>query len=183
MMTDNSYRIIVKGRNFYRYFTEWHHQNQLHRSHTVAVSFGFPSILFQVFYRELVGFPGGSDSKESLCNVGGLGSIPGLGRSPGRGMATLFSVLTLENPQGQMSLAGYSPWGLKEMDTTEWLSIHAWRIDSFCNITSGTLQKKNHGCNMTLRFGLFITKKHINQLDGVQRKARKTNKRMKGLIY
>ena len=31
------------------------------------------------------GFPGGSDGKESTCNVGGLGSIPGLGRSPGRG--------------------------------------------------------------------------------------------------
>ena len=29
------------------------------------------------------GFPGGSDSKESTCNVGELGSIPGLGRSPG----------------------------------------------------------------------------------------------------
>ena len=34
-------------------------------------------------------------------------------------MAILFSVLTLENPQGQMSLVGYSPWGRKEMDTTE----------------------------------------------------------------
>ena len=29
------------------------------------------------------GFPGGSDGKESACNVGDLGSIPGLGRSPG----------------------------------------------------------------------------------------------------
>ena len=28
-------------------------------------------------------FPGGSDSKESACNVGDLGSTPGLGRSPG----------------------------------------------------------------------------------------------------
>ena len=28
-------------------------------------------------------FPGGSDSKESAYNVGGLGSIPGSGRSPG----------------------------------------------------------------------------------------------------
>ena len=28
-------------------------------------------------------FPGGSDGKESACNVGDLGSIPGLGRSPG----------------------------------------------------------------------------------------------------
>ena len=29
------------------------------------------------------GFPGGSDGKESTCDVGDLGSIPGLGRSPG----------------------------------------------------------------------------------------------------
>ena len=32
-----------------------------------------------------LGFSGGSDSKESPCNVGDLGSIPGLGRSPGEG--------------------------------------------------------------------------------------------------
>ena len=30
-------------------------------------------------------FPGGSDGKESTCNVGDLGSIPGLGRSPSEG--------------------------------------------------------------------------------------------------
>ena len=30
-----------------------------------------------------MGFPCGSDSKESACNAGDLGSIPGLGRSPG----------------------------------------------------------------------------------------------------
>ena len=29
-----------------------------------------------------LGFPRGSDSKESACNVGDLGSIRGLGRSP-----------------------------------------------------------------------------------------------------
>ena len=29
------------------------------------------------------GFPGGSDGKESTCNVGNLGSVLGLGRSPG----------------------------------------------------------------------------------------------------
>ena len=32
-----------------------------------------------------LGFPGASDSKESACNVGDLGSIPDLGRSPGGG--------------------------------------------------------------------------------------------------
>ena len=34
-------------------------------------------------YRLIWGFPGGSDGKDSVCNVGDLGSIPGLGRSPG----------------------------------------------------------------------------------------------------
>ena len=32
-----------------------------------------------------MGFPGGSDGKESTCNAGDHGSIPGLGRSPGEG--------------------------------------------------------------------------------------------------
>ena len=31
-----------------------------------------------------MGFPGGSDGKKSVCNVGDLGSIPGLG-IPGGG--------------------------------------------------------------------------------------------------
>ena len=34
---------------------------------------------------ERKGFPSGSDSKESACNEGDLGSIPGSGRSPGKG--------------------------------------------------------------------------------------------------
>ena len=33
-----------------------------------------------------MGFPGGSDGKESTCNAGDLGSVPGLGRSPGVGI-------------------------------------------------------------------------------------------------
>ena len=36
-------------------------------------------------YDILLGFPGGSDGKESACNVGDLGLTPGLGRSPGGG--------------------------------------------------------------------------------------------------
>ena len=32
-----------------------------------------------------VGFPDGSDSKESACSAGNLGLIPGLGRYPGGG--------------------------------------------------------------------------------------------------
>ena len=41
------------------------------------------------------------------------------------GMAThLLQYSCLENPHGQRSLAGYSPWGCKESDTTEQLSTH-----------------------------------------------------------
>ena len=32
-----------------------------------------------------MGFPGGSDSKESTCNAGDPSSIPGSGRSSGKG--------------------------------------------------------------------------------------------------
>ena len=34
-------------------------------------------------YKDTVGFPGGSDGKESACNVGDPDSIPGFGRSTG----------------------------------------------------------------------------------------------------
>ena len=37
----------------------------------------------EVQYHAKWSFPGGSDGKESACNVGDPGSIPGLGRSPG----------------------------------------------------------------------------------------------------
>ena len=69
----------------------------------------------------------GSDSKESACNVGDLGSIPGLRRSPGGGHGNPLQYSCLENPQGQRSLVGYSPQGLKESDTTEQLStVHKY---------------------------------------------------------
>ena len=39
------------------------------------------------------GFQGGSDGKESACNVGNLGSIPRLGKCPGEGHVTSPSIL------------------------------------------------------------------------------------------
>ena len=69
-----------------------------------------------------MGFPGGSDGKESACDARDLGSIPGLGRFPGEGNGNLLQFFWLENPHGQRSLAGYSPWSHKELDTTERLS-------------------------------------------------------------
>ena len=77
--------------------------------------------------QQLPCFPGGSDGKEPTCNVGDLGSIPGLGRFPGVGHGNPLQYSFLENPHGQRSLVGYSPWGGKESDMTERLSTqHAW---------------------------------------------------------
>ena len=45
-----------------------------------------------------MGFPGGSDGKESACNAGDLGSIPGLGRYLGEGNGYPLQFSCLENP-------------------------------------------------------------------------------------
>ena len=76
----------------------------------------------RLFHTSL-GFPGFSEGKESACNVGDVGSIPGSGRAPGKGMAT--PVFLTREFHGQRTLAGYSPWGCKEFDTTEQLTLQA----------------------------------------------------------
>ena len=59
-----------------------------------------------------MGFPGGSDGKESSCNVGDLGSIPGLGRSPGERDSYPLQYSGQENSMDH-----------KELDMTEQLSL------------------------------------------------------------
>ena len=70
-----------------------------------------------------LGFPSATDGKDSACNVGDLGSIPGLERSPGGGHGNPLQYSCLGNPHGQRSLVGYSPWGCKELDMTEQLTL------------------------------------------------------------
>ena len=45
-----------------------------------------------------MGFPGGSDSKESACNAGDAGLIPGWGRFPGGGNGNPLQYSCLESP-------------------------------------------------------------------------------------
>ena len=69
-----------------------------------------------------MGFPGGTVVKNLPANAGDArdtGSIAGSGRSPGGGHDNLLQYSCLENPHEQRSLEGYSPWGHKELDTTE----------------------------------------------------------------
>ena len=94
-----------------------------------------------------MGYPGGSDSKESTGSVGGLGSIPGLGRTPGGGHDNPLHYCFLENPHGQRRLAGYSPQGQKESDMTERHSaaqarqINVKDCDEYQIYTSKTMTK------------------------------------------
>ena len=45
----------------------------------------------------IMGFPGGSDGKESACNLGDPNSIPGSERSPEEGIGNPFQYSCLEN--------------------------------------------------------------------------------------
>ena len=64
------------------------------------------------------GFPGGSDGKDSACNVGDLALSWG-GKIPCRRERHPTLVFLPGEPQGQRGLTGYSPWSHEESDTTE----------------------------------------------------------------
>ena len=49
--------------------------------------------------------------KNLPANAGDPGLISGSGRSPGGGHGNPLQYSCLENPHGQRSLVGYSPWG------------------------------------------------------------------------
>ena len=85
------------------------------------------------FLLEYNGFPGGSDGKESDCDVGDPGLIPGSGRSPGEKKRHAIPVFLPGEFHGQRSLVGYSPWGCKESDTTKRLT-HIIQL-RFCDLT------------------------------------------------
>ena len=65
------------------------------------------------------GFPGGSESQESACNVEDLG----LEHPLVKGMATHSSILAWRIPRTEEPGGLYSPWGCKESDTTEQLLL------------------------------------------------------------
>ena len=58
------------------------------------------------------------------ANAGERGSIPVLGRSPGEEKWQPTPVFLPGESRGQRSLAGYSPWGRKELNTTERLNTY-----------------------------------------------------------
>ena len=63
------------------------------------------------------GLPCDSAGKKSACDVGDLGLVPGVGRSPRGGKGYPLQYSGLENS------TDYNPWGHKEPDMTEQLSL------------------------------------------------------------
>jgi len=59
------------------------------------------------------------DLPANVGDAGEAGLIPGSGRSPGEGNGNPLQYTLPGKSHGQRSLAGYSPWGHKELDTTE----------------------------------------------------------------
>ena len=82
----------------------------------------FPCVclcLTEYMYNGILGFPGGSDGKESACNVGDLGLILGLGRSPGEGNDNPLQYFCLQNSMDKETTVH----GITESDTTEQLTL------------------------------------------------------------
>ena len=69
-----------------------------------------------------LGFPGGSDGKESACNVGYKGSVLRSGRSPGGGNGNPLQYSCLENPLDRGAWWATVHGGPKELNTTAGLS-------------------------------------------------------------
>ena len=69
-------------------------------------------------------FPGGSDCKESACNVGDPGSIPGSGRSPGEKNGYPLQYSCLENSMNRGAWQATVHRDHKESDTAERLTCN-----------------------------------------------------------
>ena len=97
-----------------------------------------------------MGFPCGSDCKETACDVGDLGLIPGLGRSPGGGRGNPLQYSCLENP---MDKGGLQSKGSQRV-RPDWVTKHSkprmqlGRVEMYF-----TSQMKGGACGMG-RLGL-----------------------------
>ena len=132
-----------------------------------------------------MGFPGGSNSKESICNVGDLSSIPGLRRSPEEGNGNLLQYSCLENPMGRGLCQACSPWGRKESDTSEQLhftlppqlSQGEYLLCPVCPVSLGRSPRQDSS-----RFW-DMTRLGWRSVEGLQSQPKKGRQRGNGTTY
>ena len=100
-----------------------------------------------------MGYPGGSDDKQSACDMEHLGSIPGLGRSPGGGHGSPLQYSCLENAHGQRSLVGYHPWGRRVRhdcltNTKHMQDIYRENAKLFMRLSKNLIKWELDGCHV-----------------------------------
>ena len=88
----------------------------------ISASFGVQNFYWGFFIYIVRDFPVGSDGKSICLQCRRSGFNPWVGKIPWRRKWQPTPVFLPEKSHGQRSLAGYSPWGLKESDTTERLT-------------------------------------------------------------
>ena len=95
------------------------------------------ALAWLIWQKWVPGLPGGASGKEPACQAGDVRharSIPGWEGPLEEGMATHLP----GESHGQRNLAGYSPWGRRELDTMKQLSTHV-RVHGSLNSPSGWL--------------------------------------------
>ena len=122
-------------------------------------------IIFHFFSFLLMTFCGSSDSKESACNAGDLGSIPGSGRSSGEGNGNPLQYSCLENPMDRGAWRATvhevtKSWTLLKRLSTQ-CNDYFWLFTKFCKaiILQWKKKKKKNtgvGCHSLLQ-RIFLT--------------------------
>ena len=76
---------------------------------------------------EYVRFPGGASGKEPACPCRRRGLDPWVRKIPWRRKWQPTPIFSPEKSHGQRSQVGYTPWGHKESDTTEQLTVSVFQ--------------------------------------------------------
>ena len=86
------------------------------------------------------GFPSHSVLKNLPAKAGDMSLIPGSERSPGGGNGKPFQYC---HEKFQRSLLGYSPWGCKELNTTERLTLSLQPVFTWISGTDELIFRQN----------------------------------------
>ena len=103
------------------------------------------------------GFPGGSDSRDSACNAGDLGSIPGSWRCPGGGHGNPLQSSCLENPmdRGVWWVAVHRV--AKSQSWLKWLSTHMGLLGKSRTLTILRLSSNEPETNLWFCSAMFFS--------------------------
>ena len=90
--------------------------------HRMTLATNTESRIWKSLREQVLGFPAGTSGQESICYAGDpvrCGLDPWVKKVPCRRAWQPTPVYLPGESHGQKSLAGYRPWGLKELDMTE----------------------------------------------------------------